>query len=161
MGDASVFMREREIEDDALVVRVRRLHGDAKMPTKGTAGSAGWDICALLPMPFTLYPGEVFKCPTGLAFAIPSEHEGQIRVRSGLSTKHGITLINATATIDSDYRGEVFVPLINLSPTAYPIQPCDRIAQIIIAPVPKTRLVEVDELEETDRGVGGFGSTGR
>ena len=102
--------------------------------------------------------------PTGIAIALPSGHEGQVRPRSGLAAKHGVTVLNAPGTVDEDYRGEVKVLLVNLGPAAHRIEPGDRIAQLVVAPVTRVNVVQVageDELGETGRGAGGFGSTGR
>lgn len=108
----------------------------------------------------TIEPGEIVKIPLGFACAIPFGFEGQVRPRSGLSTKHGITLPNAPGTIDADYRGEMFIALINLGKESFTINHGDRIAQLIIAPVAHATIRVVDELDDTDRGLGGFGSTG-
>jgi dUTP pyrophosphatase len=140
---------------------IRRLRAEAKIPSYQTAGAAGLDLAALLPDgDVTLAPGEIRAIPTGLSMAIPVGFEGQVRPRSGLSTKHGITCPNSPGTIDSDYRGELLVPLINLSKTPFVITSGLRIAQLVIAPVAHARVVEVESLDETARGAGGFGSTG-
>ncbi len=129
------------------------------LPSYATAGSAGLDLCAAIDAPRTLAPRERVSIPTGLAFAIPAGHEGQIRARSGLARKHGIALVNAPGTIDSDYRGEVEVLLINLGEQPWLVSPGDRIAQLVIARYERAQVVEA-ELDETSRGAGGFGSTG-
>lgn len=130
------------------------------LPEYKTEGSAGMDLQAFLSEPLTLEPMERTLIPTGLYMAIEEGYEAQIRARSGLSIKHGITLINAVGTIDSDYRGEVKVAVVNLSKEAYTITPGERIAQMVINKYEKSTLVEVEVLDETLRGEGGFGSTG-
>jgi dUTP pyrophosphatase len=125
-----------------------------------SAGAAGLDLASAADEPITLAPGARAVVPTGLAFAIPQGFEGQVRPRSGLARKHGVTLTNAPGTIDSDYRGEVQVLVINLGDAPHVIQPGDRIAQLVIAPVVEAELEEADSLDETKRGDGGFGHTG-
>lgn len=131
------------------------------MPTYATAGAAGLDLHAALEAPRTLEPGERAAIPTGLAIALPSGYEGQVRARSGLASKFGIALVNAPGTIDEDYRGEVHVLLVNLGQEPYTIQPKDRVAQLVVAPVTRVETLRVEDLSETERGSGGFGSTGR
>lgn len=140
----------------------QRLHPQAHLPAYQTDGAAGLDLCACLGEGErrTLEPGEIVLVPTGWALAIPSGFEGQVRPRSGLATKHGISVPNAPGTIDSDYRGELKVALINLGKQAYTIEHGTRIAQMVIAPVAHARCVEVETLDQTSRGAGGFGSTG-
>lgn len=150
----------------APVVLVKRLDPNAVLPEPKTDGAAGMDLAACLPRhehaeTVTLAPGDIAKIPLGFAVAIPEGYEGQVRPRSGLSTKHGVTVPNAPGTVDSDYRGEMFVALINLGREPHTVHHADRIAQLVIAPVTRPRLVEVDELDQTARGTGGFGSTGR
>ena len=123
-----------------------------------TAGAAGMDICAAESL--TLRVGKRHAVATGFAFAIPEGYEVQVRPRSGLALKHGITCLNTPGTIDSDYRGEVKVILANLGEDDFPIAKGDRIAQIVVAPVTHATMVEVTELDDTERGAGGFGSTG-
>ena len=132
-------------------------------PAYATAGAAGLDLRAALPEgePRVLQPGERAMIPTGFAIALPADHEAQVRPRSGLAAKQGITCLNTPGTIDCDYRGEVSVILINLGQEAATIARGDRIAQMVIAPVSRAVLDEVESLDETVRGVGGFGSTGR
>jgi dUTP pyrophosphatase len=142
-------------------VQIRRLRPDAIVPRYQTADAAGMDLHAALDQPMQVAQGAVVAVPTGLAMAIPRGFEGQVRPRSGLARKHGITVANAPGTIDSDYSGEVMVLLINLGREPYTIEPNDRIAQLVIAPVVQAELVEVAELPKTERGAGGFGSTGR
>jgi dUTP pyrophosphatase len=125
-----------------------------------TEQSAGFDIPAAVPGPLVLQPGEIHLVPCGFAIAIPPGYEGQVRPRSGLSSRHGITLVNTPGTIDSDYRGEIHVPLINLGQAPFTVERGMRIAQMLILPVPPVRWIEVDSLDETDRGAGGFGHTG-
>ncbi|WP_397591642.1 dUTP diphosphatase [Sphingorhabdus sp.] len=141
-------------------IRVKRLdHGaDLPMPAYATAGAAGMDICAAESL--TLCAGKRHAVATGFAFAIPDGYEVQVRPRSGLALKHGITCLNTPGTIDSDYRGEVKVILANLGEEDFVINTGDRIAQIVVAPVTQGIMVEVDALDDTDRGTGGFGSTG-
>ena len=141
-------------------IRVKRLdHGAGlPMPAYATSGAAGMDICAAESL--TLRAGKRHAVATGFAFAIPDGYEVQVRPRSGLALKHGITCLNTPGTIDSDYRGEVKVILANLGEDDFMINKGDRIAQIVVAPVTHGHLVEVDDLDETARGAGGFGSTG-
>jgi dUTP pyrophosphatase len=141
---------------------VRRLPnaGDLEAPRAASAGSAGLDLRAAVDEPWILEPGERTLVPTGFSLEIPPGWEGQVRPRSGLALRHGITLPNAPGTIDSDYRGELKVILANLGQEPFTIERGDRIAQLVIAAVAQASVVEVEELEETDRGVGGFGSTG-
>lgn len=142
-------------------IDVQKLHPQASLPRYMTERAAGMDICALPEEPLTLHPGERCLVPTGLAFAIPEGYEIQVRPRSGLAIKHGIALVNAPGTIDSDYRGEVRIILINHGQEPFPINPGDRIAQLVVAPVAHARLQECDRLDATTRGDGGFGHTGR
>jgi len=141
-------------------IRVKRLeHGTGlPMPAYATSGAAGMDICAAESL--TLDAGKRHAVATGFAFAIPDGYEVQVRPRSGLALKHGITCLNTPGTIDSDYRGEVKVILANLGDEDFVINTGDRIAQIVVAPVTQGILVEVDALDDTERGTGGFGSTG-
>ncbi|OAB57904.1 deoxyuridine 5'-triphosphate nucleotidohydrolase [Leptolyngbya valderiana BDU 20041] len=144
-------------------VRFRVLDERAAIPRRQTTHAAGLDLAACLPpdqQTLTLEPGQIAIVPTGLAIAIPDGFEGQVRPRSGLATKRGVTVPNAPGTIDADYRGELRVALINLSKEPQPIEHGDRIAQLVIAPVAMCEVVVVDELDETVRGAGGFGSTG-
>lgn len=137
--------------------------GLASLPRYATDGAAGLDLAAALDAPLTIPRGEWVAVPTGIAIALPKGHEGQVRPRSGLAAKHGVTVLNAPGTIDEDYRGEVKVLLVNLGPSDFVVQPRDRIAQLVVAPIVRARVVEVahaDELGATTRGAGGFGSTG-
>jgi dUTP pyrophosphatase len=136
----------------------------AVLPAYGSAAAAGLDLSAAVAEPLTLAPGERAAVPTGLSIALPPGHEGQVRPRSGLSIKHGVTVVNAPGTVDEDYRGEVKVLLVNLGREAHIIQPGDRIAQLVVAPVTRVEVEQVSsaqDLGETERGEGGFGSTGR
>lgn len=142
-------------------MQIRRLRPDAIVPRYQTADAAGMDLHAALGEPLTIAPGAVAAVPTGLAMAIPRGHEGQVRPRSGLARKHAITVANAPGTVDSDFRGEVMVLLINLGREPFTIAHGDRVAQLVIAPVVQAELDVVEELSETVRGAGGFGSTGR
>ena len=131
-------------------------------PAYATAGSAGMDLRACIDEPMTLRPMERVKVPAGFAIALPGpQWAAYIFARSGLGIKSGITLPNCVGVIDSDYRGEIVVALVNLSDTDYTIQPGDRVAQLVIMPVTQAEITVVDELDETERGTGGFGSTGR
>lgn len=143
-------------------VAVKRLpHGaDLPLPAYETSGSAGMDLRAAVDQPVVLHPMERKIIPTGLAIGLPRGFEGQVRPRSGMALKHGITVLNAPGTIDSDYRGEVGVLLINLSDQAHEIVRGDRIAQLVVAPVTAAQWLETHDLDSTARGLGGFGSTG-
>ncbi len=136
---------------------------DLPLPVYATELASGMDVCAAIPAedgPVMLEPGTVTLIPCGFAVAIPEGWELQIRPRSGLAMKHGITLINAPGTIDADYRGEIKIGLINLGKTSYAIHRGDRIAQMVLAPVARAVLYPVERLDETRRGTGGFGHTG-
>jgi len=143
------------------ILRFRRLHPAAVVPSYQTEHAAGLDLHATTEAPHRLAPGDIHLFPCGFAMAIPDGWEAQVRPRSGLATRHGISMPNAPGTIDADYRGEVMVPLINLGRAAFTVEPGMRIAQMVIAPVARVRIEEVDSLDETARGDGGFGSTGR
>ncbi len=146
-------------------VPITRLpHGEGlPLPAYETAQAAGMDLRAAVPddEPLILRPGSRFPVPTGLAFALPPGFEGQVRPRSGLAFKHGVTCLNSPGTVDADYRGEVKVILINHGEEDFVIRRGDRIGQLVIAPVVQAAWVEVESLDETVRGAGGFGSTGR
>jgi dUTP pyrophosphatase len=142
---------------------MRLEHGrDLPLPVYETPGAAGMDLRAAVAedQPLVLRPGARAAVPTGLAIALPPGHEAQVRPRSGLALRHGITLLNSPGTVDADYRGEIRATLINLGDEDFVIRRGDRIAQLVIAPVEQATLREVDTLDETTRGVGGFGSTG-
>ena len=145
-----------------ITVQFKRMPGLAglPLPSKMTADAAGLDLSAAVPEPVILQPGDIKLVPCGFSMALPPGYEAQVRPRSGLSSRHGITLINSPGTIDSDYRGQVQVPLINLGKAPFVIERGMRIAQMVIAPVPPVQITEVEELESTDRGHGGFGHTG-
>ena len=142
-------------------MKIIRMEHNKFLPEYKTEGSSGMDLYAAIEKPITLKPLERILVPTGLKIEIPIEYEAQIRARSGLSVKHGITLINAIGTVDADYRGEVCVGLVNISNQEYTIQPEERIAQMVIAKVEKAEIEVTTELSESERGEGGFGSTGK
>jgi len=142
-------------------LQIRLLREGAVLPSYATAGAAGLDLHAALERPQVLAAGERAAVATGIAIALPAGYEGQVRPRSGLAAKHGIGIVNAPGTIDEDYRGEVHVLLVNLGRQPYTIQPGDRIAQLVVAPVTRVQVEAVASLDETQRGQGGFGSTGR
>ncbi len=144
-----------------LPVFVKKLRSGALPPAYQTPGAAGADLCACVEAPVKLEPGQRKLIPTGIALEIPEGYEGQVRPRSGLAVKHGIALPNSPGTIDSDYRGEVQVILINLGSEPYEIKNGERIAQLVIAPVTRGSFQEAPELSGTSRGAGGFGSTGK
>lgn len=147
-------------------VLFKRLDERSAVPAYQSELAAGLDLAACLPRhefpeeSCVILPGQILKIPTGLACAIPPGFEGQVRPRSGISTKHGVTVPNSPGTVDADYRGEMFVALMNLGAKPFTIHHGDRIAQLVIAPVAHAQVLEVDELSETGRGAGGFGSTG-
>ena len=141
-------------------VQFRKLHPEAQVPQYQTAGSAGLDLHARISHEIYLQPGVRFTCPTGIAIELPEGFEAQVRPRSGLAIKHGVTLVNGIGCVDADYRGEVCALLINHGDQAFKIEPNMRIAQLVIAPVIRAELVQAGELSGTGRGDGGFGSTG-
>lgn len=145
-----------------LRVPVTRLEGaeDLDLPAYQTAESAGLDLLAAVPAPLTLAPGGRAVVPTGIAMALPPGYEAQVRPRSGLAAKHGVTCLNAPGTIDADYRGEVGVILANLGGEPFVVERGMRIAQLVVAPVTRIRWWEIETLEASERGAGGFGSTG-
>lgn len=143
-----------------LVLRIKRLSERATLPDYQTAHAAGMDLHAAIEEPMALEPGGIVLVPCGFAMAVPVGFEAQVRPRSGLATKFGISMPNAPGTIDADYRGEVKVPLINLGRDPFTIEPAMRIAQMVIAPVARCEVDVVAELDDTERGSGGFGSTG-
>ena len=144
----------------AVIVQILRLRDDAIVPQYMTDHAAGLDLCAALDGSILLEPGSRMLVPTGLAMAIPVGYEGQVRPRSGLALKKGVTLVNSPGTIDADYRGEIGVIMINHGECPFSINHGDRIAQMLISPVTHAELQVVDTLEETARGAGGFGHTG-
>lgn len=141
-------------------IEITKLKENVTLPLYQTSGAAGMDIHACLEDAITLQPMERRMIPTGFAIALPEGYEAQIRARSGLSIKHGITMVNGVGTIDADYRGEVGVLLVNLGQEPFEITPGLRIAQLVIAKYERAEWVEVSDLGETERGKGGFGSTG-
>ena len=144
------------------VLKIKKVRENAKIPTRATAGSAGLDLYACIDEPITLNKGDKAVIPTGIALGLDDPHYAAfIHSRSGLAIKHGIALLNSVGVIDSDYRGEVCVGVIKLTEEPYTIQPFERVAQMVIKPVELPEIVEVEELDDTDRGAGGFGSTGR
>lgn len=162
--------RRRPANDPGMTERptllVQRLDARATLPVAGSAHAAGLDLAACLPRgeiacdSVVIAPGAIRKIPTGLALAIPTGFEGQVRPRSGLATTRGVTLPNAPGTIDADYRGEVFVALVNLGPEPFEVVHGMRVAQLVIAPVSCAVVIEAEHLDSTARGEGGFGSTG-
>ena len=148
-----------------VTIAIRRLphNADLPLPAYETALSAGMDLRAAMPegAPLTLRPGARALVPTGLAIALPAGYEAQVRPRSGLALKHGVTCLNTPGTVDADYRGELQVLMVNLGDAPFVIARGERIAQMIIAPVTQARWVEVETLDDTARGAGGFGSTGK
>lgn len=145
---------------ETMTVRFERRHPAATIPVAATAQAAGYDLTAALDEAMVLMPGARAAVPTGLAIALPEGLEGQVRPRSGLAMKHGVTVLNAPGTIDADYRGEVKVLLVNLGDAPFSIESGDRIAQLVVARYERVAFVEGD-LDDTARGAGGFGSTGR
>ena len=143
------------------IIKIKCIKEDgATIPLYKTAGAAGADLCAKVSQPLTIKAGKFAMVPTGLYFEIPEGYEVQVRPRSGLAAKNGVTVLNTPGTIDSDYRGEIKVILVNLSDTDFVINNGDRIAQMIVAPVTQAEFIVSDKLSETERGTGGFGSTG-
>jgi dUTP diphosphatase len=150
---------------EAVKIDIRQLpHGEGlALPAYQSAHAAGFDLLAAVPedAPMILAPGKHALIPTGLTIALPPGYEAQVRPRSGLAAKHGVTVLNAPGTVDADYRGEIGVLLINHGEAPFPIRRGERIAQMVIAPVARAELVPAVSLSATDRGSGGFGSTGR
>jgi len=145
-----------------LAVRIKRIRGGVlPLPAYHSAGAAGMDLLADIAQAIALAPLERCAVPTGIAIEIPPGYEGQVRPRSGRALREGLTLLNTPGTIDSDYRGEIQVIVVNLGSEPVSIEPGDRIAQLVIAPVSRVEFVEVEELDDTHRGGGGFGHTGR
>lgn len=144
-----------------MILKIERLAHNKVLPEYKTDGAAGMDLCAAITEPVTLKPLERKLIPTGLKIELEHGYEAQVRPRSGLSIKHGITLINCIGTIDEDYRGEVCIPMVNISNEEYTILPDERIAQMVIAKYEQAKIEVVTELTETSRGEGGFGSTGK
>ena len=146
-----------------LVLRIERLPEarDLPSPSYMSEQAAGIDLRAAVSGPVTLAPGSFALVPTGIRISLPPGHEAQVRPRSGLAAKHGVSVLNAPGTIDADYRGEVGIILINLGGEPFEVRRGDRIAQLVVAPVTRVRVEMVDRLNETGRGAGGFGHTGR
>ncbi len=144
-----------------MILKIYRMEHNKFVPEYKTEGAAGMDLCAAIDEPITLMPLERYLVPTGLKIELEHGYEAQIRPRSGLSIKHGISLINCVGTIDEDYRGEVCIPIVNLSNEEYTILPDERIAQMVIAKYEQAKIEVVTELSDTTRGEGGFGSTGK
>lgn len=134
--------------------------GKQQLPHYATPQSAGMDLRANIEEPFLLHPGERHLFPTGLHIQLPDGYEGQIRPRSGLALKHGISMVNCVGTLDADYTGDVGILLINLSNQCFEINPGERIAQLVISPIVQGKWIEVEELNDTERGDGGFGHSG-
>ena len=142
-------------------VLIKRLSKEISLPKYETVGSSGMDLRANLEKEISISSGKSEIIPTGISVSIPEEFEIQIRPRSGLAAKQKVTVLNSPGTIDSDFRGEIKVILINLGKNDFAIRNGDRIAQMVLCPVSKAKLYEIDDLSETDRGSGGFGSTGK
>ena len=140
-------------------ILVKKFDKNIKLPTYKTSGSSGMDLVAYIKNKITINPGKTVMIPTGIAVAIPKNYEIQIRPRSGLAAKKGISVLNTPGTVDSDYRGEIIIILINLSKKSFVVKSGDRVAQMILCPVAKGKLQEVKNLPKTVRGKGGFGST--
>ena len=142
-------------------ILVKKFNKNIKLPTYKTSGSSGMDLVAHIKSKINIKPGKIAIIPTGIAIAIPINYEIQIRPRSGLAAKKGISVLNTPGTIDSDYRGEIKIILINLSKKSFVVKSGDRVAQMILSPVAKGKLKEIKILPRTMRGKGGFGSTGK
>ena len=142
-------------------ILVKKFNKNIKLPAYKTSGSSGMDLVAYIKNKIIINPGKTAMIPTGIAVAIPKNYEIQIRPRSGLAANKGISVLNTPGTIDSDYRGEIKIILINLGKKSFDIKSGDRIAQIIVCPVSKAKFKEVKQLPKTTRGKGGFGSTGK
>ena len=149
------------MEKFTTTLKIQKLAHNQFLPEYKTEGAAGMDLCAAISEPVTLKPLERTLIPTGIKIELEHGFEAQIRPRSGMSIKHGITLINCVGTIDEDYRGEVCIPVVNLSNEEYTILPDERVAQMVIAKYEQAKIEVVTELSDTARGEGGFGSTGK
>lgn len=142
-------------------LKIKKVRENAKIPTRATTGSAGMDLYACIDEPITLKKGDKAIIPTGIAIGLDDPHFAAfVYARSGLAIKHGIGLLNSVGVIDSDYRGEICVGIIKQTDPEYTIEPFERIAQMVIEPVELPEIIEVNDLDDTDRGAGGFGSTG-
>lgn len=142
-------------------LRVKRLRETAQLPTRGTTGSAGYDLYACIDEPVTINPGQIEKLPTGIAIELQPGFAGFVFARSSLGIKYAVVPANCVGVIDSDYRGEVLVGLMNHAEQPYTVQPGERIAQLVILAVTTPELIDCDSLSDTERGSGGFGSTGK
>jgi dUTP pyrophosphatase len=150
------------VNEKAITIKVKRLDGNhLPLPTYVSKGASGLDIRASLSKPVVLEPGDIALIPTGLALSIPQGFEAQIRPRSGLALHHGIGMVNAPGTIDSDYRGEVGIILINWGKESFTVQCGDRIAQMVFSRTHRAKFVLTEALDDTERGTGGFGHTGK
>lgn len=141
-------------------MRIRKKSPEVSLPAYESEGAAGLDVKAFIQAPFCIHPLERGRIPTGLFLEIPAGYEAQVRPRSGLAARHGITVLNAPGTIDSDYRGELEIILVNVGAESFTVHNGDRIAQLVIAPVSRAVVIEAEQLSESKRGAGGFGSTG-
>lgn len=153
-----------EMNTTGVTIRIARANSgasDVPLPTYSTPGSAGMDMCAAVEEPLVIHPGETALVPTGLCIEVPPNYEAQIRPRSGLAINHSVGILNSPGTIDSDYRGEIKVILTNFGKEDFIIHKGDRIAQLVIAPYVRATWEEVSKLNDTQRGPGGFGHTGR
>lgn len=157
---ASVFLMSLHLQHDNMVTVKIINKGKQPMPAYATPQSAGMDLRANIEESFILKPLQRRLVPTGLYIALPEGYEAQVRPRSGLALKHGITVLNSPGTIDADYRGELGIVLVNLSDTDFTVNPGERIAQMVIAKCEQATLIEVEQLDETERGAGGYGHTG-
>jgi len=153
------FNKSLQAADSEVYVKIQQLHAHAVQPAYQTQGSAGMDVHSVVDL--TILPGKTALVPTGIALGIPDGYEAQVRPRSGLAFKYGVTVLNSPGTIDSDYRGEVKVILINHGDQEFIIRRGDRIAQLVFCPVNRATLIVTGELDTTARGQGGFGSTGK
>ena len=142
-------------------ILIKKLSKNISLPKYETEGSSGMDLSANIEQPIKIEPGKISIIPTGISLSIPKNFEIQIRPRSGLAAKNQISVLNSPGTIDADYRGEIKVILINLSKKIYTVEKGTRIAQMVLCPIVKAKIKEVETLERTDRGSGGFGSTGK
>ena len=158
--DFEIIKRE-ELDKSIAIVKFKRLNDEAELPIRGTLGSAGYDLVACLDEEVMIEPGETVKIPTGFATSFRKDYVALVYSRSGLATKQGLVVAQGTAVIDSDYRGEWFIPLYNQSKEPQMVRGGDRIAQLLVQPVCRIKAIEVDELNQTRRGGGGFGSTGK
>lgn len=154
------IIRREDMDKSVAIVKFKRLKPDAELPIRGTFGSAGYDICAYLDEDITIEPNTLVKIPTDFATSFRSDYVALIYSRSGLATRNGLVVAQGTAVIDSDYRGEWFIPLFNQSNEPQLIRNGDRIAQLLVQPVCRVKAIEVENFDDTKRGGNGFGSTG-